>query len=652
MRVLINSLLFDTGGKPIVPYLPEALAVAIRDTGLQRRSDFTRYMRLVFNDWTKYGIGWSRMRRDRGRGEHGMRDADALTRYEHAIYLPLLDQDATVTAPAIVVSRFAVDRAAAVWLFGETAAAGGYTDICAKPFTGSTATWGAGSIFDVGSFTHVLYDGVVGGTTGDVGVVYSRGVSTVTLCFRRWNGSTWSAEVTIATIGAISGNGVDSNRAKIVAFEDDFYIIAVVSGTLRVFKSTDNGATWAQVGSDFIAAEVMGRTVWMDLNGDPAIVWHTESGVYALDISASAVQLLMTKIGGRSDDYAGEGMAVANGRLYVPSAQGGMWELELLTGGVVAVKHIAAPALPTARQGFIRYMETAEGWIFCAYDNGRLTGTQPSIFAWDTIKRAWHSELLRGTAGKQIQWLHISSADDGTVRLHYAERSGLTADHNSTTDERFLADILTDPASGKTIKYEADGYVEIAEDDLGDPHANGAVYESLVEADDLSAADTGEYIKHLYGADGAAWDAATLGNYLSGTKAQKWGTNSLGLALKTIRHRLELYRDAADNTQTPKLKEFEFRAYKNLAAGLLGWIVPIDLEATARTYGRDTEQVISDLETILGSNTLVLFEFGKSGTKRVKAGPGRLGEQSAEGERLREEARRTGVAVVQLEQVN
>ena len=661
MRVFINGQEFSTGSKPIVPYPVQALPIAIRDTGEQRRQDSTLYTRFFFNNWTKYGLGFPRMRRDRGFGLHGMRDADAETRFDSGLYLPYLAQGATDPATG-ALSRFALDLGSNVWLFWDqtdTSGTGGY----ASSFTGSTTTWGAGTGHDT-TVPIVTLDGVA--TRGVLGIIYLRASR---LFFRTWDGSAWGAEVDVIAAGnsLTQSNGFDRNAAKIVELDDNLYVIFITNtGLGRVRKSTDGGATWATVGVDVDAVELMGATVWFDLNGDPAPVWHTDRGIYALDVSASVVQTLRMKPS-RTQDFEGEGMAVANGRLYVPTATGGMTELSLIEAGVLAVNHIIGPALTTARTGFIRDMKVGDSWIFTAYDKGRTSGGQPGIYAWDFTRRQVldgkvhipvHSMHLHATSSRQIQWLHFSTMDDNTSRLHFAVRLGITADVNSLSDELFIAAPLVDPATGATINYETDGYVEIALDDMGDPHVDGAIYESLVEVDDLSATATtsDEYLKHLYGVDGAAYTTVTLGNYLSGTKSFKWGTGELGVTAKTISHRIEFYRNTAGTpvtTRSPKLRELEYRVSKNLNAGLLGWFVPVDIGETARLFQKDTEQVISDIETILASTPLVTFSYGKSGTKNVHAVPGaRLGEFWAEGDRLREEGRRTGVAELRLQEVN
>src|SRR5690606_35801699 len=93
--------------------------------------------------------------------------------------------------------------------------------------------------------------------------------------------------------------------------------------------------------------------------------------------------------------------------------------------------------------------------------------------------------------------------------------------------------------TGADQDFKAFGYIEVAEDDLGDPQTVAGVFKALVDADDLSADTTGEYIALKYGADGAAWDAVTLGNFVSGDKELDFGPNGVGISARTLRVRLE-----------------------------------------------------------------------------------------------------------------
>ena len=615
MRFSLNSNIYVTPpGSAVAPILLDPLAVPIRDTGTQRRSDFTLYNRFVFNAWTNYGIGWQRMRRDRGRGEHGMRDADAETRFESGVYLPYLNQDAT-DSTNLLLSRFAAELLSEIYIFGEK------TTVTENPYVsqwaGATTTWGAGTA-TTDNDNSIMQDVAPARTL--LGVLYT--LNDNFLQFRTWSGSAWGAIVQVSTGGGIT----ITDSGKIISLDDVLWVFYSGGTVGRLRKSTDNGAIWATAGSDVAVTAVTGKAIWYDLNGDPAPVFGTAQGVYAADTSANQVQLLL-ELPSNADNC--RGMFAANGKLYVSTGLGGMYELSMPAAGVISARIMTFPgpdSLPTARKGFVTgRVAVADRWAFIPY-GGDTASRNASILAYDLFsyqelrRDVTHSFYSHPTANQKILWCFLSSLNDSTTRLHFGVSTAAT-----TTDERFIAAPLDDPAAGGTINYETTGYVEIAEDDLGDPHANGAIYQSVVEADDLSATATtsDEYITHKYGVNGAAWDATTLGNYLSGALSQTWGTN-VGVAARTIRHRLELYRNTAGTpvtTRSPKLREFEYRGYKNLTPGLLGYICDIDIQASADLQRVPVETIISQIETIQSSNTLLAFILGQQATRYVRADP-------------------------------
>ena len=469
--------------------------------------------------------------------------------------------------------------------------------------------------------------------------------------------SSWSGPANQLPIGKVTSftySGDNVARGCIIELNGTIYAFifdnASTGSEIEVLSTADEGATaWTAVAQISSATGPTGWATWRDLSGDVAPVIGTAEGVWALDTSAGVMQKLLSM---PVDTNNCIGMFEANGKLYVPTGKGGMYELSMPLAGIVSARIMEFPGpdgLIAAKQGYVTGpVALSDRWAFIPY-GGYEAGKRASILAYDLLsyslygRDVTHSIYYHGAANELLMFCALSGRDDGTMRLHTGARTG-----GSATDERFFAAPLTNPASGATISYETTGYLEIAEDDMGDPHTNGVVYQALLDADDLTASD--ETAVWKYGADGAAWDNATGGTFTDTVSSITLGSN-LGVAAKTLRNRQDLTRAAGTATNTPKGKDFEWRTYKNLSAGKLGWLIAIDLEATATGLERDTEQVISDIETVLRSGPSVAFEYGKSGERYVRAIPGRIGEHSVEGERLREEARRTGVAFVQLEEI-
>ena len=181
------------------------------------------------------------------------------------------------------------------------------------------------------------------------------------------------------------------------------------------------------------------------------------------------------------------------------------------------------------------------------------------------------------------------------------------------------------------------------------------MYSAYVDALGLGATATTstEYITHKYGVNGAARTASTLGNYLSGTPSLVFGT-TVGVAAKTIGNRLEFYRNTAgtpDTSKTPKLRDFEWRAYKNLTPGLLAYYVTIDLKATADYRKAPVSAVISDLETCMSSNTLLAFKYADDTTRYVRLIPSQFGRLTSEEDAINQMGRRKGIVTLVLKRI-
>ncbi|MCB7128062.1 MAG: hypothetical protein J3T61_00800, partial [Candidatus Brocadiales bacterium] len=128
-----------------------------------------------------------------------------------------------------------------------------------------------------------------------------------------------------------------------------------------------------------------------------------------------------------------------------------------------------------------------------------------------------------------------------------------------------------------------------------------------------------------YGIDGAVDTTASLGDYLSGQKTLSFpaGSGVEGVAAKKIGHRLKLDRSTT-NTNTPKLQEFEVQA-QHVLLDKLAWNFVIDIEKSRRanpvtpvTGTMPSETIITNLETVTKSKTLVTFTWGGMTQTRVR----------------------------------
>ena len=135
------------------------------------------------------------------------------------------------------------------------------------------------------------------------------------------------------------------------------------------------------------------------------------------------------------------------------------------------------------------------------------------------------------------------------------------------------------PLLSTTLTYNANGILLGPQDDLGDPHTNTLLLEAFVDADNLSAADTGEYIRlrdWLNGADPVTAAANSRGNFLSGDLDLSYGASAEGVSARKLQWELQLNR-AGTTTNTPRLYDFEVDG-QHLLLGKEQHTFTIDLE--------------------------------------------------------------------------
>ena len=219
------------------------------------------------------------------------------------------------------------------------------------------------------------------------------------------------------------------------------------------------------------------------------------------------------------------------------------------------------------------------------------------------------------TANQKIEWLDVGSGDDGTPRLHFANRTATSA-----STAKFLEQPLVNPRSGVSIKREDDssgvtGYVDLPYIDLGMPHENKNFLRAHVNGEDLNSSAADEYITIQYGTDDDARTTTALGNYTSATTVNTFASNA-GVSGKNIGMRVNFLRGST-NTDSPKLKDLIVEGMIVPGNGNLSYQheITIDIDQTATATGLSTESVYSNLKTLLATVTQVDFEFGAESRK-------------------------------------
>jgi hypothetical protein len=464
-----------------------------------------------------------------------------------------------------------------------------------------------------------------------------------------WNklgGTNWPTASYIQT-SVTRANDWSQRYADILGF--GVYLIAAfyedpdsTSGSIsqvRIAYSSDAGVGWTLNAGLIIPASATPnitltsiRDIFSTGNETvPALV--TADNIYLLDIANNTFQAMLPVgiLAGTENEALGVSHA-ADGGLYVSKANGDILRITVSQTGLFIdnvgphsrVKLASSDGLVAARQGHANFIWGGDtDWLFVAY-GGHASGKTGSVFCLDYQTFAWHSFYLDGTANRDTTRIIGSDESDGIQRLHI-----VTEDASAALLQHFEEPYVS-ASTGVTQQYRSSGYVEWAEDDLGDPHADSAILTVRLDADGLDNVSTIEGgsgtstdVEIEYGLNGAAWDnVSTLGLFGSDDLILYFGrTNQntpgaseagtpIGVPAKTLRMRAYLKRDGT-NTNTPKIKEIQTE-HVNKGEDLNGFIIPIDIGLTAIDQQLDPEAVRERLRTIKTAITSVALKFGEA----------------------------------------
>ena len=451
-------------------------------------------------------------------------------------------------------------------------------------------------------------------------------------------GEDWVLATTQPTVNQLTGHttfgedrdigrveGVEGVGAYIFAWDED-------NGVVDVLKSTNKGVAWSDAFANATDCPngVHGSALYYDLNGDIAPVFTTDNGVYAYDTSADAIHTLFQY---PTNANSGKICQVwsnpyTNGleSLYVSLGTGEFIEYTYSSSGnrVKVLNFNMFGALDADMSGYGKYAVSSNDWLFFSY-GGAAAGKKAWIGAYDgqgsigdDRSAGFHFIFQNDTANRTIDWLALSAADDGNLRLHFLERTGTTS--NST---EFILNPLAHPDGGQTINYAASGVQDRPRLDMGFPHDNAAFFEVSLEADDLSGSTSGEYINLDYGVNDAT-PSTDVGNILSGTRRIQIASGA-GVEGREIQIR-ENYARSGTTANTPKGYDMEIKYKKKLNKTTAGndesdsyrrWIMDIDIIQTANQENRNVQAVLGDLYEAEGNTIGQTFSYGLSGTRYV-----------------------------------
>ena len=193
---------------------------------------------------------------------------------------------------------------------------------------------------------------------------------------------------------------------------------------------------------------------------------------------------------------------------------------------------------------------------------------------------------------------------------------------------------------------------------MGFPFDNAAFFQVGLEADDLGADTSGEYINLDYGVNAAA-ASTDIGNILSGTRRLQIASGA-GVEGREIQIR-ENYARSGTTTASPKGYDMEITYKKKLNKTSAGndesdsyrrWTMDIDIIQTSNQENRNAQSVLGDLYEAEGNTIGQAFSYALSGTRYVECKVmGLRHGLSMVSDETRAEASKVTTVTIQLDEV-
>ena len=450
--------------------------------------------------------------------------------------------------------------------------------------------------------------------------------------YRSTDGATWTVATTQLTQDLLANSvsqseDIDAGLLAEIGSEAVAIIWDEDSGTITFFSSTDAGNTWADEAIDIPSGNgPQGVAVYPDIDGTDKLYVSTREGLWMVDTAPSTwTTRLVLPLAVHGDH--GRRMAVHQNKLWFgigvdDDSPAPIYTMEVTGDSRVFDTRMGlnmGDGVEAESLGPIRWMKS-DGLFLYASAGGGAGSRNAQIICHNG--KGWHTVRRNGTANQKIQWIDLSSDDDGTPRLHYSIRTA-----TSVSALRFLAYPSTNPNSGVSIKRETSGFVDLPYLDLGMPLDTKNWLRVGINAEDLSATNSNEYVNVDYGilSSGAlqARSNTDLGDFLSGTSTIPFVTGT-GVESRVLGLRINLHRDGTAPADTPKIYDIQVAGLANVNR-LRGFTMTIDLMASAaleRTKaelgGGRVEQIRSDLEAARDLGTNMAFIWGPSGTINVR----------------------------------
>ena len=447
--------------------------------------------------------------------------------------------------------------------------------------------------------------------------------------YRSTDGASWTVNSTGQLGSALldssvsAGENIDAGKLIEIGGELVAVLWDETNSKIIFFSSTDNGDNWSAENDAggaavniYSTSGVKGVAVMAGTDGEDKLYIGTDSGLWECDTAPTNWKLYhIDKMAGSSENC--RDMVVYRGELWYPvgvddNTAAGMRVLNNNDRSRNIDSNLGldfGDGVPSDLLGPFKKLFVAGDFLFASVGGG-AANRNARIVCWNG--NGWHHIARSSTANKEIQWMHVSSADDGAIGtplLHYNISTG-----TSTSTSHYIEYPLTNPASGVALKREdysdgQSGTIDLPYYDLGIPQENKNFLATHVMADDLDSASGAdkEFINVDYGVNGAAL-TTDLGDILSGTSRLTFGSGA-GVSGKNLGLRLNLNRGGT-NTNTPKIKDVVVEGVISPEVSYEHQLI-IDIKETAINTGLNVETVISNLETAINSVTQVNLSFGQ-----------------------------------------
>jgi len=463
-----------------------------------------------------------------------------------------------------------------------------------------------------------------------------------------WTQLTWSSAPTL-TGHTISANTSVSEQFQIVKAlfsleTDEFVIVTVDSATdLIEFWSNTSAGTTIAIESPTIplttvslntTALVNGLAEYTNEDGNSRVYLGTRESLYEIDHTSSTwtKKRYFTTTPGF---YNFRNMITHDGKLFFPlhaesdeparlvalDTSGGNrdytfdWGLDI------------GDTVPVDALGPISYLLSRPPWLIMAV-GGTAASRNARIMMRNTSDpdAGWHTIYKHATSNERIHHLFVTNLDDDVERLFFISRKlsgGAGVDSSQEDNIFFMEDVFVNPASGLSIKREASGFIDLPNFNMGMPTLNKNVLQNSLEAEDLSASTSGQYVAASFGLNGQVRTTITLGDYLSGDlDLDLGGTAGEGAILKSYATRLTLHRGGT-NTLTPVVQSLDV-AYLPDPPEQQIFSVMVDIAASAKMSGSgDRKVVVDNLKSAAAAGGILkLFKYtDNSHFVRVKLQP-------------------------------